>query len=93
MKVLSIIFSWMFLGSLFTAVPAMADPVEKTASSALTVPKAMRMLQSQGYHDFRKIKVERDENEIEVEARDKSGRRVELEIDLYTGKVIDIDSH
>ncbi len=33
------------------------------------------MLQSQGYHDFRKIKVERDENEIEVEARDKSGRR------------------
>ncbi|OLQ74201.1 hypothetical protein BIT28_20080 [Photobacterium proteolyticum] len=81
----------MCLGCLLVAVSAKADPVEETASSALTVPKAMRMLQNQGYHDFRKIKVEREENEIEVEARDKEGRKVELEIDLYTGKITDID--
>lgn len=92
MKVLSGISPWMFLGGLLAVAPVLADPVEATTSSALTVPKAMRLLQSQGYHDFRKIKVERDENEIEVEARDKSGRQVELEIDLYTGKVLDIDS-
>ncbi|GAB3522533.1 PepSY domain-containing protein [Photobacterium alginatilyticum] len=91
MKVLSVFASWVCLGSLLAAVPAMADPVEETTSSALTVPKAMRMLQNQGYHDFRKIKVEREENEIEVEARDKEGRKVELEIDLYTGKITDID--
>ncbi|WP_083651937.1 PepSY domain-containing protein [Photobacterium proteolyticum] len=91
MKVLSVFSSWMCLGCLLVAVSAKADPVEETASSALTVPKAMRMLQNQGYHDFRKIKVEREENEIEVEARDKEGRKVELEIDLYTGKITDID--
>ncbi|MCG7585686.1 PepSY domain-containing protein [Photobacterium sp. OFAV2-7] len=91
MKVLSVFSSWMCLGCLLVAVPVMADPVEDTTSSALTVPKAMRMLQNQGYHDFRKIKVEREENEIEVEARDKEGRKVELEIDLYTGKITDID--
>lgn len=91
MKVLSVFASWVCLASLLAALPTMADPVEDTTSSALTVPKAMRMLQNQGYHDFRKIKVEREENEIEVEARDKDGRKVELEIDLYTGKVTDID--
>ncbi|MGR5145510.1 PepSY domain-containing protein [Photobacterium alginatilyticum] len=91
MKVLSVFVSWVCLASLLAALPAMADPVEETTSSALTVPKAMRMLQNQGYHDFRKIKVEREENEIEVEARDKEGRKVELEIDLYTGKITDID--
>ncbi|MCW8328624.1 PepSY domain-containing protein [Photobacterium sp. SDRW27] len=92
MKLLIANSPWFFLVSILAVAPAQADPVEATSSNALTVPKAMRMLQNQGYHDFRKIKIERDENELEVEARDKSGHQVELEIDLYTGKILDIET-
>ncbi|GHA39583.1 PepSY domain-containing protein [Photobacterium aphoticum] len=72
------------------ALPAMADPVEPTVKE-LTVPKAMRLLQSQGYHDFRKIKVERDEHEIEIEARNADGQEVEVEMDLFSGKVLAVE--
>ncbi|WEM45501.1 PepSY domain-containing protein (plasmid) [Photobacterium sp. DA100] len=73
------------------ALPVYADPVEPSATPELTVPKAMRMLQSQGYHDFRKIKVERDEHEIEVEARNADGHKVEIEMDLFSGKILAVE--
>lgn len=92
MKVSGVSLVGIFLGGILAVAPVIADPVEATTSNALTVPKAMRLLQSQGYHDFRKIKIEREENEVEVEARDKSGRQVEIEIDLYTGKILDIET-
>ncbi|AJR06083.1 PepSY domain-containing protein [Photobacterium gaetbulicola] len=73
------------------ALPVYADPVEPAVSPELTVPKAMRMLQSHGYHDFRKIKVERDEHEIEVEARNADGHKVEIEMDLFSGKILAVE--
>ncbi|MGF1684581.1 PepSY domain-containing protein [Photobacterium minamisatsumaniensis] len=73
------------------AAPAYADPVERSVVPELTVPKALRLLENQGYHDFRKIKVERDDHEIEVEARNPDGHRVEIELDLFSGKIIDIE--
>ena len=73
------------------SLPVYADPVERAAAPELTVPKALRMLQSHGYHDFRKIKVERDEHEIEVEARNADGQRVEIEMDLFSGKILAVE--
>lgn len=92
MKVLGAVFAGALFGGMLVVAPAVADPVEAKTSNALTVPKAMRLLQNKGYSDFRKIKVEREENEVEVEARNKDGRLVEIEIDLYTGKILDIEN-
>ena len=89
MKMSGMNSAWIFLGGMLAVSPGVADPVEAEISNTLTVPRAMRLLQNQGYHDFRKIKIEREENEVEVEARDKDGRRVEIEIDLYTGKILE----
>ncbi|MGF1725618.1 PepSY domain-containing protein [Photobacterium nomapromontoriensis] len=72
-------------------VLAFAKPVGSAAAPEITVPKAMQLLQDKGYHDFRKIKVERDENEIEVEARNAAGQEVEIELDLFSGKILDIE--
>ncbi|WP_299022439.1 PepSY domain-containing protein [uncultured Photobacterium sp.] len=91
MKVCLTLLLGTILGGVLSVGSVLADPVESPHPDMLTVPEAMRLLQSQGFHDFRKIKVERDENEIEVEASDKNGEKVELEIDLYTGKILDLD--
>lgn len=81
---------WLVMG--LAVMPAVAEASGNVDRAALSVPKAMKILQGQGYHDFRKIKVERDDHEIEVEARDSDGQRVEIEMDLYTGKVISIEA-
>ena len=91
MKMLRASMSFIVLANLMAVAPVVADPVDPEDSLALTVPKAMKLLQSEGYYDFRKIKVEHDEHEIEVEARNKSGQKVELEMDLYTGKILDLE--
>ncbi|MGF1786734.1 PepSY domain-containing protein [Photobacterium swingsii] len=70
---------------------SLADPVNTAPNNALTVQKALRMLQDQGYYDFKKIKLEQDEDEIEVEARNKVGHKVEIELDLYTGQILTIE--
>lgn len=72
-------------------VACIADPVHTAPTNALTVQQALRMLQDQGYYDFKKIKLEQDEDEIEVEARNKIGHKVEIELDLYTGQVLTIE--
>ncbi|MDO6542219.1 PepSY domain-containing protein [Photobacterium sanguinicancri] len=72
-------------------VTCIADPIHTAPSNALTVQKALRILQDQGYYDFRKIKLEQDDREIEVEARNKIGNKVEIELDLYTGQIMTID--
>lgn len=72
-------------------VACIADPVHTVPTNALTVQQALRMLQDQGYYDFKKIKLEQDEDEIEVEARNKIGHKVEIELDLYTGQVLTIE--
>lgn len=64
-----------------------ADPIEKT-SDVISIPKAMQILEKIGYYDFRKIKVVREYNEIEVDALNKDGHRVEIEMDLYTGDIM-----
>lgn len=81
---------WLVMG--LAVLPVVAEASGNVDRAALSVPKAMKILQGQGYHDFRKIKVERDDHEIEVEARDSDGQRVEIEMDLYTGKVISIEA-
>ncbi|KLV08460.1 MULTISPECIES: PepSY domain-containing protein [Photobacterium] len=80
------------ISACIVAVPAMADPIEPSVAPELTVPKAMRLLQNQGYHDFRSIKIERDDHEIEVEARNPEGKRVEIEMDLFSGKILAVES-
>ncbi|OAN11137.1 hypothetical protein A3K86_19420 [Photobacterium jeanii] len=79
------VFGFMVSGSV------LADPVSTMPKDALTVQKAMRLLQNQGYYDFRKIKIEHDENEIEVEARNKLGNKVEVELDLFSGQILTIE--
>ncbi|KLV07011.1 hypothetical protein ABT56_07650 [Photobacterium aquae] len=78
------------MGSIM-AMSAHADPVEPPSAPALTVPKAMRMLQAEGYYDFRKIKVEQDDHEIEIEARNPDGMRVEVELDLFSGRILSVE--
>ncbi len=73
--------------SVFCASHAFADPIDD-APEVISVPKAMKILEKEGYYDFRKIKVVREYNEIAVDARNKDGHRVELELDLYTGEVV-----
>lgn len=74
------------------AMQVFAESVEPAAvTPELTVPKAMQLLQNQGYHDFRKIKIERDEQEIEVEARNAAGQEVEIELDLFSGEILDVE--
>ncbi|MEC6907666.1 PepSY domain-containing protein [Photobacterium piscicola] len=65
-----------------------ADPVDTSAVNMLSVPSAMKQLESDGYYDFRMIKIERKHNEIAVKARNKVGESVELEMDLYTGVIL-----
>ena len=65
-----------------------ADPVDTSVVEMLSVPSAMKQLESNGYHDFRMIKLERKHNEIAVKARNKAGEPVELEMDLYSGIII-----
>ncbi|MDX1302155.1 PepSY domain-containing protein [Photobacterium sp.] len=91
MKVLRASMRFIILVSLMAIAPVVADPVDSADALVLTVPEAMKLLQSEGYYDFRKIKVERDEYEVEIEARNKSGQKVGLVMDLYTGKVLDAE--
>ncbi|MEC6798480.1 PepSY domain-containing protein [Photobacterium sp. S4TG1] len=67
---------------------AHADPVDTSAVNMLSVPSAMKQLESNGYYDFRMIKIERKHNEIAVKARNKVGESVELEMDLYSGVIL-----
>ncbi|MEF1220009.1 PepSY domain-containing protein, partial [Photobacterium damselae] len=48
-------------------------------------------LHKQGYQDFRKIKIEQDENELEVIAHEPDGDRVEITLDLTSGKIIEVE--
>ncbi|MGF1872680.1 PepSY domain-containing protein [Photobacterium indicum] len=91
MKMLIASKSLLLTMGLIVAMPVLADPNGSSESPALSVPKVMRLLQAQGYHDFRKIKIEHDESEIEVEARNQGGQQVELEVDLYTGRILDVE--
>ncbi|WP_233426569.1 PepSY domain-containing protein [Photobacterium carnosum] len=72
---------------------AYADPVDTSAVSMLSVPNAMKQLESDGYYDFRMIKIERKHNEIAVKARNRVGEAVELEMDLYTGIILHEKMH
>ncbi|WP_237155961.1 PepSY domain-containing protein [Photobacterium phosphoreum] len=65
-----------------------ADPIDTSVVEMLSVPSAMKQLESNGYYDFRMIKVERKHNEIVIKARNKAGEAVELEMDLYTGAIL-----
>ncbi|CEO41144.1 PepSY domain-containing protein [Photobacterium kishitanii] len=67
---------------------ANADPIDTSVVKMLTIPSAMKQLESNGYYDFRMIKVERKHNEIAVKARNKAGQQVELEMDLYSGAIL-----
>ncbi|WP_279152043.1 PepSY domain-containing protein [Photobacterium iliopiscarium] len=70
-----------------------ADPVDTTVVKVLSVPSAMKQLESDGYYDFRMIKIERKHNEIAVKARNRVGDSVELEMDLYSGIILHEKTH
>ena len=53
----------------------------------------MKQLESDGYYDFRMIKIERKHNEIAVKARNRVGDSVELEMDLYSGIILHEKTH
>ncbi|KJF95295.1 hypothetical protein UB33_01625 [Photobacterium angustum] len=86
MKFKLFVLSVSTLGMFFISA-AHADPIEK-ALDVISIPKAMKILEKDGYYDFRKIKVVREYNEIEVDALNKDGHRVEIEMDLYTGNIM-----
>lgn len=86
MKFKLFVISVSTLGMFFISA-AHADPIEK-ALDVISIPNAMKILEKDGYYDFRKIKVVREYNEIEVDALNKDGHRVEIEMDLYTGNIM-----
>ncbi len=86
MKFKSLLFLCSVSGVLFTQ-HSFADPTDE-APEVIGIPTAVKILEKDGYYDFRKIKVVREYNEIAVDARNKEGHRVELEMDLYTGEVV-----
>jgi uncharacterized membrane protein YkoI len=51
----------------------------------LTLLEATQKAEKEGYHNI--YKIEADDDEYEVKALDKDGKKVELEIDATTGKV------
>ena len=67
-----------------------AQPQQAPAQQAAVEPLPMRTIldqvEAQGYRDIREI--ERDKNHYEVKATDAEGRRVELELDAQTGKIL-----
>ncbi|MHA6607126.1 PepSY domain-containing protein [Photobacterium damselae] len=78
-------------GCIFMAATVNADPINLIEHYPLSIPQVMSTLHKQGYQDFRKIKIEQDENELEVIAHEPDGDRVEITLDLTSGKIIEVE--
>ncbi len=65
------------------------QPPAMQQQPTVSVEQAIRIANQQGLVSVEKI--ERDENEWEIEGRDAQGREIEVEIDATTGQVINID--
>lgn len=69
------------------AVAQNADAPATTSSKRLTIGEVHDKLVAQGYRDIDEI--EREDRHFEVKAVDAEGRRVKLDVDATTGKVLD----
>lgn len=76
-----------FTASLFAQERAGAPPA--ATAGTLSIVQIHERLEAAGYRNIEKIERERDR--YEVDATDRDGRRVELEVDAASGRVIDVD--
>ncbi|MFA7503499.1 MAG: PepSY domain-containing protein [Burkholderiaceae bacterium] len=74
--------------------PAFADDRPGRSSwdrgGILTIGQIYEQLTAAGYTRIKEIELD-DDDEYEVEAIDRRGRKVELEIDARTGRITDVD--
>ncbi len=64
------------------AAPAAAAP----AAQMLTIRQVYDLLEKQGYRNITDIELDR--REYEVKADNAQGQRVELDVDVHTGKIV-----
>lgn len=57
----------------------------------LSISEIVKIVTDQGYRDIRKIEFSKRENEYEVKARNAEGKKVEIELDASTGKILEIE--
>ncbi|MFM5164366.1 PepSY domain-containing protein [Aeromonas rivipollensis] len=55
------------------------------AQTRLDMPALVKLLLAQGYHDIREVELEGDK--FEVETLDANDRRVQLQVDAYSGEI------
>lgn len=77
-----------FLAPVFAqnASTAVAGASLPSAANWLTIPELIQRLESAGYRDFEEV--ERESDGYEVKATDSQGRRVEIDVDPVTAKVL-----
>ncbi len=69
--------------------PQGGQPPAMQQQRTVSVEEAIRIANQQGLVSVEKI--ERDDDEWEIEGRDAQGRKIEVEIDATTGEVTDVD--
>lgn len=72
-----------------TLAPAAAQtaPTPAASAPAMDMPEVIELLRQRGYSDIREIE-RKGPKLYEVDARDPSGRRVELVIDARSGEIL-----
>ena len=56
----------------------------------LPISEIVKIVTANGFTDIRKIELSHDD-EYEVKARDNKGKKKEIELDAYTGKILEVE--
>ena len=57
----------------------------------LPISQIVKIVTDQGYRDIRKVEFSEDDGEYEVKARNASGKKVEIDMNAYTGKILEVE--
>lgn len=74
---------------IFIGLTQFAQADEK--QQPISISDIVKTVTAQGYNDIRKIELSHDDGEYEVKARRADGKKVEIDIDAYTGKILEVE--
>ena len=69
----------------FLLILCLLSATSWAAQSRLDMAGLVKLLLAQGYHDIREVELEGDK--FEVETLDADDRRVQLQVDAYSGEI------
>lgn len=75
------------LAFLLSAFSLNAEEVERQAQ--IQIQEVMSILEMNGFHHVRKIEFEHDA--IEIEAKNSQGQKVDIELDLVSGAILEVE--